>query len=112
MCYNRHSGQSSEIRPPGMVVGMKGGQTFRDSLQMESTQLRTGDMFLLYTDGVTEATNAQGEEFETARLSEIVAKCATEGPEALLTQITDRLRHFRGTVPVNDDVTLLALAVE
>ncbi len=100
-----------EIKPPGMVVGMKGGQVFRDSIQVETTHLNPGDTFLLYTDGVTEMTNAQGEEFEMERLRAVLERHSSEGPEALLTQVMDRIRHFRGTKPVGDDVTLLALAV-
>lgn len=112
MLVNINGGDLSEIKPPGMVVGMKAGQVFRDSLQTETTQVRSGDLFLLYTDGVTEMTNSQGEEFETERLGEIVRQFAPTGPEALLTQVMDRVRHFRGTKPVADDVTLLALAVD
>ncbi len=112
MLLNVNSRAISEIKPPGMVVGMKGGQVFRDSLQVELTHLDPGDTFLLYTDGVTEMTNAQGDEFETDRLREIMERHASEGPDALLTQVMDRIRHFRGTKPVADDVTLLALAVQ
>lgn len=112
MLYNLHSQEYAEIKPPGMVVGMKGGQVFRDSLQVEATTLRSGDTFLLYTDGITEMSNAQGEEFETERLRDVMRLCAAEGPEALLTQIMDRVRHFRGSIPVADDITMLALAVE
>ncbi|MBN8526654.1 MAG: serine/threonine-protein phosphatase, partial [Planctomycetes bacterium] len=110
LLYNTRTGASCEIKPPGMVVGMKGGQLFRDSLQVEITQVQPGDMFLLYTDGVTEMTNAQGEEFDVGRLCEVMQRCAAEGPEPLLTQVMDRIRHFRGSQPIGDDVTLLALA--
>jgi hypothetical protein len=109
---NIHEGDTREIKPPGMVVGMKAGQVFRDSLQVETTVLRSGDIFLLYTDGVTEMTNSQDEEFESDRLREIIERCGPDGPDALLTQIMDRVRHFRGSKPVADDITLLALAVE
>lgn len=111
MAINTATGEQNEIKPSGMVVGMKGGQIFRDSLQVETTHLNPGDTFLLYTDGVTEMTNTQGEEFETERLREIMDKYAKDGPEALLTQVMDRIRHFRGSKPVADDVTLLALSV-
>lgn len=111
LLINAGTGAISEIRPPGMVVGMKGGQVFRDSLQVETTHLQPGDTFLLYTDGVTEMTNAQGEEFEMERLRAVLERHASDGPDALLTQVMDRIRHFRGTKPVGDDVTLLALAV-
>lgn len=110
LLFNTRTGASCEIKPPGMVVGMKGGQLFRDSLQVEITQVQPGDMFLLYTDGVTEMTNAQGEEFDVGRLCEVMQRCAAEGPEPLLTQVMDRIRHFRGSQPIGDDVTLLALA--
>lgn len=109
---NIHEGETSEIKPPGMVVGMKAGQVFRDSLQVETTVLRSGDIFLLYTDGVTEMTNSRDEEFESDRLREVLERCGPDGPDALLTQIMDRVRHFRGSKPVADDITLLALAVE
>ena len=111
LLINATTRQISEIRPPGMVVGMKGGQVFRDSIQVETTHLNPGDTFLLYTDGVTEMTNAQGEEFEMERLRAVLERHASDGPDALLTQVMDRIRHFRGTKPVGDDVTLLALAV-
>jgi serine phosphatase RsbU (regulator of sigma subunit) len=111
LLINASTREISEIRPPGMVVGMKGGQVFRDSLQVETTHLNPGDTFLLYTDGVTEMTNAQGEEFEMDRLRAVLERHSNEGPDALLTQVMDRIRHFRGTKPVGDDVTLLALAV-
>lgn len=106
------AGEVTEIRPPGMVVGMKAGQVFRDSLQTETTELHPGDTFLLYTDGVTEMTNAQGEEFQVERLREVLTRCAAAGPDDLLTQVMDRVRHFRGTKPAADDVTLLALTVD
>jgi serine phosphatase RsbU (regulator of sigma subunit) len=111
LATNAKTREVVEIKPPGMVVGMKGGQIFRDSLQVETTHLNSGDTFLLYTDGVTEMTNAQGEEFDTARLREVMDRCAADGPDALLTQVMDRIRHFRGSQPIGDDVTLLALAV-
>jgi len=112
MKINPASTEITEIKPPGMVVGMKHGKVFRSSLEVEVTHLEPGDTFLLYTDGVTEMTNSQGEEFETDRLRAILERHAADGPNALLTQVMDRIRHFRGSIPVADDVTLLALSVD
>jgi sigma-B regulation protein RsbU (phosphoserine phosphatase) len=107
-------GKVSEIQPSGMVLGMKAGQGFRDTLEVESTQVAPGDLFLLYTDGITEATNAQGEEFGIERLGEVLALCrrGSPDPEKLVVEVMDRVRHFRGSTPIADDFTLLALAVE
>ncbi len=112
MRYNANSSDLVEVKPKGMVLGMKAGQIFRQSLEEETTRLNPGDVFLLYTDGVTETMNAQQEEYGTDRLAEVLRKHSPEGPEPLLAHVMDHIRHFRGTLPVSDDITLLALTVE
>ncbi|MCS6970608.1 MAG: SpoIIE family protein phosphatase [Planctomycetes bacterium] len=108
---NHRLGTQGEIKPAGMVLGMKTGALFFDSLEEYEIDVVPGDTFLLYTDGITETTNPQGEEFGEGRLAEIFVRHASAGVESLLTQIIDRVRHFRGSRPVADDLTLLALAV-
>ncbi len=110
--YNPTSDRASEIKPRGMVVGMKSGAIFRQSLEEEITRLESGDLFLLYTDGITETMNMQGDEFGTDRLSDILRQFSVDGPEAVVEQIMDRLRHFRGPRPAADDATMVALLVE
>ncbi|MBA3708663.1 MAG: serine/threonine-protein phosphatase [Planctomycetes bacterium] len=112
MRYNAKSDTLVEVKPKGMVLGMKAGQVFRQSLEEETTQLNAGDVFLLYTDGVTETMNAQQEEYGTDRLGDVLKKHSPEGPESLLGHVMDHIRRFRGTLPVSDDITILALTVE
>ena len=61
--FTTATGELHEIKPPGMVLGMKAGQTFRQSLKEESTEMSAGQTILLYTDGVTETMNSQQEEW-------------------------------------------------
>ncbi len=110
--YNTRTGTLSEIKPKGMVVGMKSGFFFRQSLEEESTRVEGGDVFVLYTDGLIEAMNLKNEEFGIERLIEIVQRCAESGPDALIDQTLSRIRHFRGSQPANDDQTLLVLCVD
>ena len=110
--YNLVSEAASEIKPKGMVVGMKSGAIFRQSLEEEVTSIDPGDVFLLYTDGITETMNLQHEEFGPERLSEIVKQFAGDGPDVLVDQIMDRIRHFRGPRPPSDDATMIAMLVE
>jgi Stage II sporulation protein E (SpoIIE) len=112
LTYNLVSAKAGEIRPRGMVVGMKSGLIFRQSLQEETTTLSAGDVFLLYTDGITETMNLQHEEFGTERLAAILGQFAGDGPEAVVDQVMERMRHFRGPRPAADDATLVALLVE
>ena len=110
--FNIVGNVSQEIRPPGMVVGVKAGEIFASSLVEETTELEPGDTFLLYTDGVTENMNLQQEEFGQDRLFEILRQHADEGPDALVDQVLERVRHYRGPRPPADDITLVAILVE
>ncbi len=110
--YNLVSEKAGEIRPKGMVVGMKSGAIFRQSLEEEVTMIEPGDVFLLYTDGITETMNLQHEEFGTERLADIVKQFSGDGPDVLVDQIMDRIRHFRGPRPPADDATMVAMLVE
>lgn len=108
--FNRISGELDEVAPKGMVVGMKSGPGFRQLCEEQVTQVRQGDLFLLYTDGITEAMNPQGEEYGLDNLKELVRRFGPEGPDRLVDTIFERVRHFRGARPVSDDSTLVALA--
>ena len=110
--YNAVTEVSSEVKPKGMVVGMKSGPLFRSSIEEEVTHLEAGDVFLLYTDGITETMNMQQEEFGSERLAEILTQFAADGPDILVDQIMSRMRHFRGPQPASDDATMVALLVE
>ena len=110
--YNVVSELANEIRPRGMVVGMKSGAQFRQSMDEEITRLESGDVFLLYTDGITETMNLQHEEFGPERLADVLKQFAGDGPDVVVDQIMERMRHFRGPRPAADDATMVALLVE
>ena len=54
----------------GMAVGMVAPDIFDRVITDKSVPFRKGDVFVLYTDGVTEAMSAEGAEFSTARLAD------------------------------------------
>ncbi len=110
--YNLHTGDIEEIRPKGMVVGMKKGAIFQNALEEAVTQVRSGDVFLVYTDGINETMNRQNEEFGLELLIEVVRKHSAAGPDVLLDRIMDSVRQFRGGSTASDDSTLLALCVD
>ena len=110
--YNADDDKVEEIKPPGMVVGMKTGPMFRNSIQEQVTTVRSGDVILLYTDGITETMNLQQEEFDTERLVEVMRRFGSQGAEVLVSRIMEIIRHFRGPQPPADDSTLLVLTVD
>jgi sigma-B regulation protein RsbU (phosphoserine phosphatase) len=65
---------------------------------------------VLYTDGVTEAFNPEGQMFGDERLHALVRQHADGNAHTLVTQIFDSVIEFAGTAPQSDDITLAVLA--
>jgi sigma-B regulation protein RsbU (phosphoserine phosphatase) len=78
-------------------------------LPQESIRLEPGDTLLLYTDGVTDALNAQEEEFGTARLADLVAAGADLSAQELVNEILHSVYEFSGDTPQFDDLTMVVL---
>ena len=73
----------------------------------EERELFPGDTLLLYTDGVTESSNALGEEFGEQRLVEALRRYRELSPYRLIDSIVEEVRRF-GPGEQQDDVTIIA----
>ena len=71
--------------------------------------LKPGDTIFIYTDGVTEATNASGERFYNDRLLAALNEVKDRSPEEMVTHMKERVDAFVGTAPQFDDLTMLAI---
>lgn len=87
----------------GMVVGLS-----HFLFRAESVPLEPGETLLVYTDGVTEALNPQGQEFGEGRL-EVAATQNTDSVDALLGRIEEQVFAFMGGAEQADDITLLGI---
>ncbi len=63
----------------------------------------------LYTDGVYEAKNSQGEEFTVERLEELVSECARQPAAQLIANVSESVDAFTANCPKDDDLTLIAI---
>jgi phosphoserine phosphatase RsbU/P len=109
LLYKRQSQTVSTIKPPGMVVGIDSGNVF-DRLTTDFTvPLERDDCLVLYTDGVTEALNVDGDEFGLDRMIQSVRASATDGAQTIVKRIIEDVRNFTGSLPQNDDITLIAI---
>src|SRR5579863_4259138 len=90
------------IRPPhgNVPVGLLPDATFESA----TCQLKSGDRFLIVTDGVTEAENSMGEFFDDSRLEQAAAKTPTL--EGIFSAVTE----FCAGNPLNDDCTVVELS--
>ncbi len=64
---------------------------------------------LLYTDGVTEALDADGNEFGPERMIRSLRASAREGAQGVINRLTGDVRHFVGGHPQHDDITLIVV---
>ena len=71
--------------------------------------LHTGDMLVLYSDGVTDMQNAAGEFYEEARLEALLKEHAGGRADVLIDTVIDDLIRFRASAAQTDDVTLLVI---
>ena len=69
-------------------------------------QLNPGDLFAIYTDGITEAFNQRDEEFGEERLLDVMMRTRDLSPSHIVDAVFDEVRRFSGDRQ-RDDVTLI-----
>jgi serine phosphatase RsbU (regulator of sigma subunit) len=77
----------------------------------EETRLKmeAGDRVVLYTDGIVEAMNCNGELFGFDRLIEVVKESKTSSAHSLLEEIKGQVDEFAGSTPQHDDITIIVI---
>jgi sigma-B regulation protein RsbU (phosphoserine phosphatase) len=71
--------------------------------------LPPGDSLCLYTDGITEAFNAEHAMFTEERLQQTIASYPADSMQQFVQALLNDVKHFAGETPQSDDMTLLAL---
>ncbi len=74
--------------------------------------LHPGSILAIYSDGITEALNEQGEEFGMERLLQKLAETAGFSPNQIIRSVYSGIREFTGTAPQHDDMTLMIIRRE
>ena len=101
----RRSGGIARLESTGVPVGLLPNSTWRE----ETVVLERGDLFCLYTDGVTEAGNEAEEEFGLDRLSAILDQGRERPVQELCDSVFARVADFAREMPQYDDQTHLLL---
>ncbi len=109
LLYQQKSQTLAPLKAPGMVVGIDSGDVFDRLTTDVAVPLERNDCILLYTDGITEALDNEGNEFGLERTIASVQSSAKEGAQAIVTRLIDDLRNFVGSTPQNDDITMIAI---
>jgi serine phosphatase RsbU (regulator of sigma subunit) len=102
------------MAPDGLVLGLTldQGRTFTRLLEEVTIPLGRGDLVVLYTDGITEAMNADGECFGDARLASLIGQHADLSADELRERILREIDAFTASALQQDDMTMVVLRVE
>ena len=87
----------------GMVLGLFEHAAFEE----ETVQLSPGDFIVAFSDGVSEAMNAESEEFGDDRLAACIERHRARAPQAILEGLFADVRAFCGDATQSDDVTIV-----
>jgi len=96
-----------ELNTGGVALGML---DIDFPYQTEQVTIEPGERLLLYTDGVTEATNEQNQLYDAdVPLQQFVLRTKPERAELFIQSLISDIKRFTGNAPQNDDITALYL---
>jgi serine phosphatase RsbU (regulator of sigma subunit) len=89
----------------GMVVGLLADRPFKQG----TLELKTGDLLVAFTDGISEAMNAAEEEFGESRLMKAIEGCDSLTAAEMAKRLLGAVDTFVASAPQHDDMTLVVM---
>jgi serine phosphatase RsbU (regulator of sigma subunit) len=105
------TGRTRVLTPAGLGLGIDPGERFDEILEEAEVPLTSGDIFVFFTDGLSEAMNVKAELFGERRLRDVVEGAFALGSEELKERILADIRSFVGDAAQHDDMTMVILKV-
>jgi serine phosphatase RsbU (regulator of sigma subunit)/energy-coupling factor transporter transmembrane protein EcfT len=102
------------LAPDGMVLGLNldRGERFERCLEELTLPIAGGDLLFFFTDGVSDAMDAEGSCFGESRLSTFLAAHVDLTPEAIRDRLMEEVAAFVQGQPQHDDITMVILKIE
>ncbi len=110
-----YASQTKTIQPlktSGVCLGIDRGMGFSACLEEKSIAATSGDVLLLYSDGITEAMNSNHQLFDQSRLESALKESAHFPADKIVERINLRLDEFVQSEEPHDDVTMIAIKVK
>ena len=102
----RADGRKERLEKGGMILGI---MSTLIPYEEETVELRSGDLLVTFTDGVSEAMNKDAEEYGEPRLEEVLKNTHTNSAQEVLEAIHLDVKEHCGDFPQSDDITLLVV---
>jgi sigma-B regulation protein RsbU (phosphoserine phosphatase) len=104
----RANGTVERLEEGGMILGM---MKTTSPYQEGTVVLQPGDLLVLFTDGVSEAMNAQGVDFTEERFERTLQRLRSASANEVIEQVRKELWSYTQGAPPSDDLTMLVLKV-
>ncbi len=88
------------------IIGVEGLDVSFPPVNVRASK---NDIFICFTDGLTDAMNKAGKEFSKDQIISLIKKYHNENPNMIMTRIMDAMYDFIGKEPISDDITLIVL---
>ncbi|MEX1238347.1 MAG: GAF domain-containing SpoIIE family protein phosphatase [Cyclobacteriaceae bacterium] len=105
--YNASLDKTEYFKDKGIALGMVKNRSYSNFIEANEFEYKSGDIMVLYTDGVTESKNSKGEQFGYDRLAEVLLEVKNQAPRQIQEHLNNRLYEFTGTTNINDDYTTM-----
>lgn len=104
----RSSGELEELEATGFPLGMMPDSEYAST----ELELEVGELVVIFTDGIVEAANPQGEEYQLERLIAVLRERSADPLEEIADAVEQALTTFAAGVPFHDDCTLVMIRRE
>lgn len=109
LLYRASMGVAEYLKDKGTALGMVRSHDYCNYVENNSVQYSSGDVMLLYTDGITESKNKKGEEFGSERLLVVIQQNASKSSREIEESVIRSLYEFSGSDDINDDYTAMTV---
>jgi MFS family permease len=110
--WKKETNTTQMVNPRGIALGLDKGQLCETIIEEIAIPIAAGDVFVFYTDGVSESMNTREEIFGEERLCEIIKKSAHLPPRIIQKNIVESVSRFSGNAPQHDDFTMVVVKVK
>jgi len=110
--YNSESEKIEEFIPDGIGVGMTGEDLFRKHLSESTIKMKPGDIIVLFTDGIVEATSADDAFYGEERFYKMIKNNKNLPAAKIIKKLMDDLKNFGQSSSQHDDMTILIIKKE
>lgn len=105
LLYRTNQPDPVSLEATGLLLGVMEEASY----ELSSINFISGDVLLLYTDGITEAMNLQGEEFGLERLQALVSGHRHNSAKEIVELILGEIKQHAAKAPQSDDITLMVI---